>query len=400
LFLGSNMQNNNDKFINRLSHTLCLTSLIIWVTGCSEQSAQPTAMPAPTVSVYSVSTQPIGMARDFVARTQASKEASIVARVEGELVARHFDEGSVVEQGQLLFEIDAAAYKASLNQALAELKSKRSAAETAMKNLKRGQEVAGKGFISDADLDKLIAEELQANAAVSAAEAAVEKSQLNLSYTKISAPFTGRIGKVSFNTGNIVGPGQGELAHLQATDPMYVNFQIEESDFITHMQKRDKADKETAPEFELTLKLPNNTTYDKAGEFVFADTQIESGMGTIELRAQFENPDGIILPGLFVTLFIESKNKQSLVLVPQFAVQSSIEGKSVLVVDEQNMVTQRFVTLGRRIDAMWVVESGLKQGERIIVEGVQKVRTGIEVNPVEKVVNSTTGVVSELTKQG
>ncbi|NMP31227.1 efflux RND transporter periplasmic adaptor subunit [Thalassotalea sp. M1531] len=368
------------------------------LTGCSQENAMQTSAPVPAVSVYSVQAKPIGFARDFVARTESSKEAGIKARVEGELIARHFEEGRVVEKGQLLFEIDPASYKASLNQAQAELESKRSVAERAKRNLKRGQEVSKKGFISQSDLDKLIAEDLQAKAAVAAAESALEKAELNLSYTKISAPFKGRIGKVAFNVGNIVGPSVEELAHIQVTDPMYVNFQVEESEFISYLQERNGSDEPRNVPFDITLKLPNNKFYDKPGQLVFADTQVESGTGTIELRAQFDNPKGIVLPGLFVTLFIESKEKQSLALVPQSAVQSGQQGKSVLIVDNENKVIQRFVTLGRRIDAMWVVEAGLEENERIVIEGLQKVRSGVEVKPVEKVVDPVTGTVSDLVK--
>ena len=144
----------------------------------------------------------------------------------------------------------------------------------------------------------------------------------------------------------------------------------------------------------ISIRLPNNSEYPHTGLLDFADTTIEQGMGTVELRAVFDNPNGIILPGLFVTLIAESKQKEKMALIPQVAVQEGQQGKFVLVVDEQNTVKQRHVVLGRRINAMWVVEEGVEAGEMVIIEGLQKVKPGIEVNGVEKSVDGVTGTIS------
>ncbi|MFD2166220.1 efflux RND transporter periplasmic adaptor subunit [Thalassotalea euphylliae] len=371
---------------------------LVFIAGCSQEAKKAAPMPAPQVSVFNIGMTEVGGARDFVARTEASKSATIKARVEGELIARHFREGSIVEADTLLFEIDPASYIASLNQAKAELESKESAAERAKRNLKRGQEVAGDGFISQSDLDKLIAEDLQAKAAVSSAEAALEQAELNLSYTKISAPFTGRIGKADYDVGNVVGPTSGQLALLQATDPVYAIFQVDESSLVSFRQAQAQNKGFAVNDFDISLRLPNNTKYSEKGKLVYSDTQIEAGMGTVEMRTEFPNKEGIILPGLFVTLLIESSEKEARAMVPQAAVQSNQQGKFVLLVDNENKVRQRMITLGRRIDAMWVVESGLEQDERVIIEGVQKVRAGGEVKPLEKTVDPITGTVSDLVK--
>jgi len=363
--------------------------------ACSEPKQQ-VAAPAPAVSVYQVKTQEIGRYREFVARTEASQEANLRARVEGELVERNFREGSIVKKDQVLLKIDPSAYQAELTSAQADLSSRKSGEDNAIRNLKRAKELIGDGYISQSDFDRLTTEESQAKAAVESAQAVVEKAELNLSYTIITAPFTGRVGKVNYNVGNVVGPTSDILATLTLTDPMYVNFQVEEDVYISHLQEQRSNNNSKSLAADISIRLPNNSEYPEKGVFDFADTKIEQGMGTIELRATFANPNGIIIPGLFVTLVLESQDKESMVLVPQAAVQENQQGKFVLVVDNKNIVAQRHVFLGRRLNAMWVVEKGLELGEKVIIEGLQKVKAGIEVNAVPKVVDATTGTISEM----
>ena len=365
------------------------------IVGCGKQEAPKAEMPAPAVSVYKVTQSEIGKYKEFVARTEASKEANIVARVEGELIERSFEEGAMVTEGQPLLKIDPSAYQASLEQSKADLASKNSGLDNAERNLKRANELISDGYISQSDYDRLTTEASQAKAAVSSAEAALEKAELNLGYTEISAPFSGRIGKVNYDVGNIVGPTSSSLATITLTDPIYVNFQVQESEYITYLQNQTDHQNPSDVPVNLTLRLPNNTTYDKVGTLDFADTKIDQGMGTVGLRASFDNPEGIILPGLFVTLIVESTQTKPMAFVPQAAVQENQQGKFVLVVDENNQVLQRVVELGRRMNAMWVVETGLKNGEKVIVEGLQKVRPGIEVKPIDKNVDVLTGTISD-----
>ncbi len=372
--------------------SVALTTTLV---GCSDDKAKQQATPPPAVSVFNVSTKEIGNYREFVARTEAFQEVKIRARVEGELIERHFDEGSTVEKDQLLLRIDPSEYRSTVAKVKADLKSKIAAASSAERDLKRGREVASEGFISQSDLDKLTTNFEQATAAVKAAEAELEKAELNLSYTEIHAPFTGRIGKVNYDVGNIVGPSSNELAELTDVDPIYVSFQVEEGDYISYRQEHQTS--ESNPQdvpIDLTLKLPNNSTFPNKGVLDFADTKINQNTGTVELRAAFDNPEGIVMPGLFVTLIVESTNKKELALIPQVAVQENQQGKFVLVVDDQNKVAMRIVQLGRRINAMWVIESGLEAGEKVIIEGLQKVRQGAEVKPVEKQVDPTTGTIT------
>lgn len=384
-----------DRALRTFLFSLAASALVL--TGCSDkQAAQPKA-PAPAVSVFSVESEPVGNFREFVARTEASQEVQLRARVEGEITRRNFTEGGFVQQGQLLFEIDRAPYQAALNQAQAELTARKAEATQADADYKRGQELAPDGFISQSDLGKLRSAAGQSDASVEAAKAALEQAQLNLDYTHITAPFDGQIGKRRYNVGTLVGPTSEPLATLSASDPIYVNFQLEEASYINYLQKRAAQGKQVnqAPDIDLSLRLPNNEEYDKPGQIDFADTKIDSTVGSVNLRALFPNAEGLILPGLYVTLLVESHEKKDLPLVPQAAVQENQQGNFVLVLTDKNTVEQRLVQMGRRMNAMWVVEGGLQAGEKIVIEGLQKVRPGVEVQSVEKFVDRITGAVMD-----
>ena len=386
---------NSRQFRQNISFVLTMITASLVLSACGKTTVEVKTL-APAVSVYSIKSQAIGKYREFVARTEAFKEANLRARVEGELIEREFREGSRVEAGQVLFKIDPAAYEAALSAAKADLSSRVSGQENAKRNLKRANDLINDGYISQSDFDKLTTEDSQAKSAVKSAEAALEKAELDLSYTTITAPFSGRVGKVNYNVGNIVNSTSGTLATLMVSDPIYVSFQVDESFYISYLQSHQDPKSSKDVGIDISLRLPNNSEYPEKGKLNFSDTKIEQGMGTVELRTIFPNSRNIILPGLFVTLIVESQDKEEMALIPQAAVQENQQGKFVLVVDENNKVKQRHVTLGRRINAMWVAEKGIDVGENVIVEGLQKVRPGVEVKGIQKQVDQLTGTISDI----
>ncbi len=378
------------------SSVIALSLAILLLSAC-DKDVEPALEVAPAVSVYTVSSDEIGFYSEFIARTEAYRTADIRARVEGDLIERGFAEGSLVNKGQLLFKIDPAEYQASVNQIRSDLMSKIAGADNAKRSLNRGEELSETGYISQSDLDTLRTNASQTGAGVQAAEAALEKAELDLAYTEIRAPFEGRIGTANFDVGSFVGPQSDALATINSIDPINVVFQIDEGRYLTFRQEmEDQIDAELA---EFSIRLPNGTMYSESGKINFADSKVDENMGTIRLRAEFANPRGLVIPGLFVTLIVEGRDKEIKTLVPQMAVQENQQGKFVLVVDNDNKVAARVINLDRRINAMWVVENGLEDGERIIVEGLQKVRPGVLVRPVEKQVDPVSGTLSELTTE-
>lgn len=370
---------------------LCALAL---VSGCSEPEEPDKAAPV-AVSVVVVADSEVRPSREFVARTAASAKADITARIEAEIREILFEEGARVSRGQVLFRLEDTTASASLKQAEAELAAARAEVESATKNLRRGEEVAGKGFLSDADLDKLKDRFNAARSQLQSAEAAVDKASTNLDYAEIRAPFDGWIGKLNFDVGAVVSPSSGPITEVLVTDPIYVQFEVNEADYVSFRRANSGSTRDIASQLSLSLTLPDGESYGQNGVLDFADVRTDNSTGTVAMRAVFPNPGAILLPGLYVTLLIEGQSGEVQALVPQMAIQETIEGKFVLLVNDEQQVAQRFVTTGPRRGAMMVVESGLEAGDRVIVEGLQKVRSGITVNPVQKWIDPQTGALRE-----
>jgi len=370
--------------------------LLVWgaitLTGCSEPQEQKQTNPV-AVSVVVLEASEIRPSRDFVARTAASAKADITPRIEAEIREILFTEGAKVSQGELLIRLEDTRASADLQQADAELTAARAELESATRNLRRGEEVSEKGFLSAADLDKLKDRFSAAESRLKAAQAAVQKADTNLEYAEIRAPFDGWIGRLNYDVGAVVSPATGPITSVLVTDPVYVEFQVNEADFVSFRRRGAESAEAFSKSLGLSLTLPDGERYEQDGVLDFADVQTDASTGTVAMRAVFPNPDAVLVPGLYVTLRVEGQSGEAQVLVPQVAVQETIEGKFVLVVDDQNQVAQHFIQTGAREGALLVVNSGLEAGDQVIVEGLQKVRPGVTVSAVQKQIDPQTGAL-------
>jgi len=370
--------------------------LLVWgaitLTGCSEPQEQKQTNPV-AVSVVVLEASEIRPSRDFVARTAASAKADITPRIEAEIREILFTEGAKVSQGELLIRLEDTRASADLQQADAELAAARAELESATRNLRRGEEVSEKGFLSAADLDKLKDRFSAAESRLKAAQAAVQKADTNLEYAEIRAPFDGWIGRLNYDVGAVVSPATGPITSVLVTDPVYVEFQVNEADFVSFRRRGAESAEAFSKSLGLSLTLPDGERYEQDGVLDFADVQTDASTGTVAMRAVFPNPDAVLVPGLYVTLRVEGQSGEAQVLVPQVAVQETIEGKFVLVVDDQNQVAQHFIQTGAREGALLVVNSGLEAGDQVIVEGLQKVRPGVTVSAVQKQIDPQTGAL-------
>jgi len=227
------------------------------------------------------------------------------------------------------------------------------------------------------------------------AEAAVQKAANTLGYTEITAPFDGWAGQLNYDVGAVVSPASGALTELMVTDPIYVTFQLNEAEYVSLRRAGREAVERMVEGLSLYLTLPDGERYDQSGVLDFADVSTDASTGTVAMRAVFPNAGAVLVPGLYVTLHIEGQAGEPRIQVPRMAMQETIEGTFVLVVDEQQQVVQRFLQTGPERGAMVVVQSGLDAGDRVIVEGMQKVRAGSRVNAVEKRIDPQTGALSE-----
>jgi membrane fusion protein (multidrug efflux system) len=359
------------------SASLALLGLLL-VSGCGETEQAPAAAPPPpAVSVVEVEPQDVTPSAQFVGRVVAIDQVDLRARVQGFLEQRLFTEGQQVNKGDLLYVIEQPPFQAQVDEANADLaRAEASVAETAA-TLERVQQASGSGAVSKQELDQARANDQRAQAEVLAAKAQLEIAKLNLSYTEIIAPIDGRIGFTNYTIGNLVGPDSGTLATIVSEDPIYVTFPVSSRIILEVRQQAIAAGKPN--EFVVRAQMSDGTTYAHPGKVNFLNIQADQTTDTITVRAEFANPEGLLVAGEFVNVAVERAKPEERLVVPQAALQLDQAGSYVLVVDGQDQVEQRRVQTGQAFGANLVVNSGLQSGERVIVEGIQKVRPGMKV---------------------
>ena len=349
-------------------------------------SAQPSGnAPPPAVTVAVVRSENVSPHKEFIARFEAVEAVDIRARVQGFIKGVEVREGQDVKVGDLLFLIEPDQYQAAMAQASAQVASTQATLLNAEVNLQRRQALASRGNVSRADLDAATADRDTARAAVASAQANLQVAQLNLDYTKIEAPISGRIGRANFTMGNLVGLDSGALARIVQLDPIRVVFSVSERDILDVRQRAGTASQEEINAgFLPTLRLANGTTYPEQGKIEFLGNEVDPATGTVPIRVLFPNPDGDLLPGGTAFVMIRPVESKELPVVPIAAVQETRDGKSVLVVDADNRIEVRAITASTQVGQNWAVDQGLRPGETIVVEGLQKVRPGMVVQPVQQ----------------
>src|SRR5262245_20162912 len=330
--------------------------------------------PPPAVSVKPVMSRQVTETGDYIGRVTAIDKVDIVARVPGFVEERTFTEGQQVKKGDLLFRIEQATYKAAVEQARASVAKAKAAGVNAKLQLDRGKELVRSSNISQATVDQRAADDEVARASVMEAQAELTQAEINLGYTEIRSPIDGRIGLATFTVGNLVQPSSGRLATIVSQDPIYVIFQVSQRNVLDY--KRRVAESESNRRVVIHIKLPNGSIYPHPGISNFLDVQADTTTDTVSVRAQVPNPDGDLIAGGVVGVIVERGVPRSAITIPQAAVLIDQAGRYVLLVDAARKVEQRRITTGVEQGRNVVVTDGLKEGDLVIVEGVQKVRPG------------------------
>ncbi|MFE0753979.1 efflux RND transporter periplasmic adaptor subunit [Inquilinus sp. NPDC058860] len=366
---------------------------LLLLAGCNEasdQQAQAPQMPPPAVGVVTAAKRPVAEGVTFVGRVQAVNKVDLVARVEGFLQQRNYTEGQEVKAGDPLFVLEKDTYQAAVDQAQANLASAQATADNAKLQTDRARELIKNQNVAQSTLDDRIAAEKSAVASVQQYQAALEQAQINLGYTEIKAPFDGRVGISTFSVGALVGPSSGALATIVSQDPIYVVFPVSDR-FILDVQQQTGAGRVEPQDVVVRLTLANGSQYPQTGKIDFTDVKVDQNTDTLTVRAQFPNPDRTLTDGQYARVTAERKNPVEALVIPQRAILTDQTGSYVLVVGDGNRAAAKHITTGANQGADVVVQQGLNDGDAVIVDGIQKVRPGQEVNPAPVAPEATPG---------
>ncbi|MFD2265182.1 efflux RND transporter periplasmic adaptor subunit [Lacibacterium aquatile] len=374
-----------------LASAAIAAAAVLYDGGTSPAKASETAVAAPApapavpVSVALVERRDIATWDEFSGRLEAVERVDIRSRVAGPVQTVHFREGALVKQGDLLFTIDKAVYAAEVDRAAAQVSAAQSRVTLTAGELERGQKLTASQTITQSTLDNRLNAKREAEANLRAAQAALQAAKLNLSYTDVRAPVAGRVGKVEITTGNLVaaGPGAPILTTLVSVSPIYASFNADEEVVLQALATlpagQDARTKVDQIPVQMNTALAGGETYQ--GRLQLIDNAVDARSGTVRVRAIFDNADGNLIPGQFARLRMGQAKAEPALLISERAVGTDQDKKFVMVVGEDNKATYREITLGAPVDGLRIVTRGLKPGEKIVVNGLQRIRPGVTVAP-------------------
>jgi membrane fusion protein (multidrug efflux system) len=361
--------------------TLIAAALVPAVLASCAKEKGPVAMPAPEIPVVTVTAKDTPLDFELVAQLRGFEDVEIRARVEGYLETIDYAEGATVQKGKLLFTIDDQQYIAALAQAQATLASAQTQFDKGDLDVKRFTPLAVERAVSQAELDNAISARKSGAAQVEAGKANLEKARLNLSYTRISSPITGLAGKAEHKVGDLVGKGDPTLlTTVSSIDPIRVSVAIPEADYLRFARSIDTGEAQRTKE-PATLILSDGTQHPYPGKLLFVDRAVDPTTGTLRVDLAFPNPKKTLRPGLYGKVKAQSEVVKNAILVPQRAVQELQGTYTVVVVVEGDKVETRKVTPGQKVGNLWIIQEGLKSGDRVVVEGFQRLRDGMTVVP-------------------
>ncbi len=369
---------------------------IIMATGCGNKNSKQQEIPK--LKVLELKGVKVPIFLEMVGQADAMPTVALTARVQGFLQNISFTEGSIVKKGQLLFTIEPDQYKNNLDLQQAMLENSQASWEKAKLDVERLKPLLPTKAISQNDYDKAVTTEKECRANVASNKAQLETAKLNLSYTKIYSPITGYIGKASVQAGNLVGQAGGNnvLATVSAIDPIYFNFQMNENDYLWIskylVKHKEEMEKDLKKPLNVFLFLADKQQYEHPGSLDFIDRNISIQTGTIAMRATFPNPESVIKPGSFGTVRMVLSEQEDAILIPQSALNQIQDKFFVFKLGAENKVSRIAVKIGRRIDNRVVIYSGLKAGDKILIEGFQKFEEGMQIDPI--VVKDTVSNIS------
>ncbi len=360
-----------------------IASVSVVLLGACSAKPPEAPPPPPGVKVAVVLQRDVPVHVEAIGETRGNTEIEIRARVEGFIESVDFQEGTLVQKGQLLYSIDARPFEADLAQAQASVAEAEAELARTHQDVVRYEPLVAKNAIAREEYETAVALEKAAGAALEASKALADRARIDLSYTKVIAPEDGLVGKTEVYAGTLVGRGQSTLlTRISRIDPIHVRFTFSEKDYLEYARKKGSGTAQHEGDgLPFELLLADGTVHPQPGRPVFVDRTVDPRTGTILVEASFPNPDHIVRPGQYARVRVVTEVKPGALLVPQGCVQELQGVYSVMVVSPENKVEQRLVQPGRRMRSLWLIDSGLKSGEHVVVEGLQKIRPGIQVEP-------------------